>query len=347
MRDGVSDNKLYFEHELRPVERLKQKSYKKNAVEDPQESVENVAVVAGSSATPIKEEEANTTDNDISPQQAPAVAPAPPAPSASQHSKEDAKFARLEKLFLDQKSAQEAREAAVHHTLDHHDRWHPEALNLDAQPDGESVKWNTTPRVHFSRTSCPPPSPIGRGLVNDPFGPLFETMADIIGQHPNDSERSLGEIMNENIARTEVETPVSTNEKAMEMSDRREVTAEEGYYQRTAIEDSAYGTASHDQSSGVKVALPTDPIAVEQQIDDISTECSETSMTESRNHGYMEYLADDLYAVASKVQCDPQSIQTLSGLLPELLQQFALRIGQEVSRKDGREVMCYVHKHRK
>lgn len=70
-------------------------------------------------------------------------------------------------------------------------------------------------------------------------------------------------------------------------------------------------------------------------------------MTESRNHGYMEYLAEDLCAVASKVQCDPQSIQTLSGLLPELLQQFALRIGQEVPRKDGREVMCYVHKHRK
>lgn len=329
-------------------------------MEDPQESVKNVAVVAGSSATPIKEEEANTTDNDISTQQTPTVATPPPPPSASDDSKEDDKLARIEKLFLDQKAEREARIAAVEHAAehaaDHYDPWHPEAPNPDAQPDGEPVKWNTAPGVHFSRTSYTPPSPIDRGLVNDPFGPLFKSIddigqgipkADIMGQHPNDSERSLGEIMNENIARTEVETPVSTNEKAMEMSDRREVTAEEGYYQRTAIEDSTYGTASHGQSSGVKVALPTDPIAVEQQIDDVSTEYSETSMTESRNHGYMEYLAEDLYAVASKVQCDPQSIQTLSGLLPELLQQFALRIGQEVSRKDGREVMCYVHKHRK
>ena len=116
---------------------------------------------------------------------------------------------------------------------------------------------------------------------------------------------------------------------------------------RTEFEDSAYGTASHGQSSGVKAALPTDTNAVERQIDDIGTEYSETSMTESRNLGYMEHFANDLYAVISKVQCDPQGIQTLSGLLPELLQQFALRIGQEVPRKDGREVMYYVHKHRK
>ena len=248
MRDGVSDKKLYFQHELYSVQSLKPISYKTNAVEDPQESVENVAVVAGSSVTPVKEEEANTTDNDISPQQAPTVATLPPPPSALDNTEED------------------------------------------------------------------------------------------------DSETTFGELI---LARTEVETPVSTNGNAIEMSDRREVTAEEGYYQRTAIEDSAYGTASHGQSSGVKVALPTDAIAVEQQIDDLSTEYSETSVTESRNHSYMEYLADDLYAVASKVQYDPQSIQTLSGILPELLQQFALRIGQEVSRKDGREVMYYVHKHRK
>ena len=288
MRDGVTDNKFYYEHELRLVERAKQKSYKTNAVKDPQESVENVAVVAGSLATPNKEEEANTADNDISPQQAPTVAtPSPPIPlltflhdacSAVGTLNKNDEFARVEKLSLDQKAEQEAREAAAHDTLDHHDPWHPEASNADAQPGGESV---------------------------------------------------------------------STNEKTVEMSDRQEVTAEESYYQRTAIEDSAYGTASHGQFSGVKVALPTDSIAVDQQIDDTSTEYSETSTTESSNHGYMEYLADDLYAVASKVQCDPQSIQTLSGLLPELLQQFALRIGQEVSRKDGREVMCYVHKHRK
>ena len=94
---------------------------------------------------------------------------------------------------------------------------------------------------------------------------------------------------------------------------------------RTEFEDSGYGTASHGRSSGVNAALPTDTNAVERQIDDIGTEYSETSMTESRSLGYMEHFANDLYAVISKVQCDPQGIQTLSGLLPELLQQFALR----------------------
>ena len=46
-------------------------------------------------------------------QPAPPVTTSPPPPSTSDTSKDDEKFARLEKLFLDQKAEQQAREAAI------------------------------------------------------------------------------------------------------------------------------------------------------------------------------------------------------------------------------------------
>lgn len=122
---------------------------------------------------------------------------------------------------------------------------------------------------------------------------------------------------------------------------------EEFHGRQKAFEDSAYGTASYGQLSGLKVALPTGFDAAERRTDDSGTEYSDISMTERRCHGYMESLADDLYAVASKIQSDPQRIRTLGETLPDLLQDFALRIGQEVPRKDGREVMFYVYKYRR
>ena len=134
---------------------------------------------------------------------------------------------------------------------------------------------------------------------------------------------------------------------------REEVIGNEGHshegfhIRRTAFEDSAYGTASHSQLSGVKVASPTEFDAAERPIDDSGTEYSEISVTNLKIHAYMECLADDLYTCASKIRPDPQRIWTLSESLPELLQDFALRIGQEVPLRDGREVMFYVYKYRR
>ena len=242
-RDGVCDNNIYREEDLtsaRDRARDLARRYKKtNAKKDPQDSIDNVAVVARPSAMPIKKVEVNTADNDSLP----------------------------------------------HHTLTYHSPWQAETPGPD-EPDLEELEWNPPLGVRSS-------SPMGRGQVASEVAPTAS------------------------------------------------------HIRQTAFEDSAYGTASHGQFSGVKGVLPTKSDAVERQIDDSSTEYSNISMMEWRSDTYMECFADDLYAVASKVRCDPQSIQTLSGRLPELLQQFALRIGQEVPHKDGREVMFYVYKHRK
>jgi hypothetical protein len=111
--------------------------------------------------------------------------------------------------------------------------------------------------------------------------------------------------------------------------------------------DSAYGTASHGQFSKNKVTLPTEKDPVIEEVDDSRTEYSDTSTAESKMDSYMEYLADDLFAVAFASQFDSQRSQALCRVLPELLQQFALRIGHEVQAKEGREVMFYVHRHRR
>ena len=146
---------------------------------------------------------------------------------------------------------------------------------------------------------------------------------------------------------------ISIQQESAQNIPRGEVIGSEGqnydgfHVRPRAFEDSAYGTASHFQSSTVKVASPTDFNDPERRIDDTDTEYSEISMTESRRHAYMECLADDIYALASKIQSDPHLIRTLSESLPELLQNFALRIGQEIPRKDGREVMFYVYRYRR
>ena len=382
IRGGVIEI-YHFEHDLRPVETLKRKYYKTSTVEDRQEPVKNIAVVAGSSATPIKEEAANTAHNDISPQQVPTVATLPPPSSAPDTSNKNDTIARLKKLFRDQKAEREAREAAAHHTLDHHD--HPEASTVATPPPPSSASDNfdgDNKFAHIEKLSLDQKTeqkaretaahytldhhdyledctmttlPSDNFDRDDKFARIEKLFLDQKAEQEAREAAAHHTLNHHDPWHPEAPNPdvqpdgesVSTNERAMEMSDRREVATGEGYYQRTAIEDSAYGTASHGQSSGVKVVLPTDSNSVEQPIDDNGTEYSEISMTESRSLSYMEHLANDLYAEVSKVQCDPQSIQTLSRLLPELLQQFALRIGQEVPRKDGREVMYYVHKHRK
>ncbi len=310
-RDGVCDNKVYGEENLTSARDLGWKYNETNAKKDPQDSVDNVAVVARSSAMPTKEVEVNTANNDSLP----------------------------------------------HHALNRHISWHSEAVIAPDKPypnephldephlddlDLEVIEWN--PPLHIPSLSFLLSSPTGRGQVASEVAPTVS--------HINDSEGRLGEVKVENIAEEQVENPLLKDKKATELSDRREVAVREGYtsemfhIRQKAFEDSAYGTASHGQSSGVKGVLPAKSDAVERQIDDSCTEYSNISMTESGSETYMECFADDLYAVASKIRCDPQSIQTLSALLPELLQQFALKIGQEVSYKDGREVMFYVYKHR-
>ena len=64
------------------------------------------------------------------------------------------------------------------HALHQHNPWQAEAPDPD-EPDIEHVEWNPAPGVHFARTSYRSSSPIGRGQVNDPFAPLFQSISTI------------------------------------------------------------------------------------------------------------------------------------------------------------------------
>ncbi|KAI9790079.1 MAG: hypothetical protein M1816_005549 [Peltula sp. TS41687] len=98
--------------------------------------------------------------------------------------------------------------------------------------------------------------------------------------------------------------------------------------------DSTYRTASHGQFNKTELVYA-------------STEYSDISTAESKIYTYMECLADDLFSITSSLQSDPQRSRNLCKALPDLLQEFALRIGQERPSKEGREVMAYVHKYRR
>jgi hypothetical protein len=117
--------------------------------------------------------------------------------------------------------------------------------------------------------------------------------------------------------------------------------------ERPTFVDSAYGTLSQGQSSEMKVIVPEETVSTVEEFDDSSTEYSDVSMADSQIDTYMDRLADDLYAVTITLQSDSQLIRALCENLPEMLQQFALRISYEVPSREGREIMYYVHQHRR
>lgn len=92
---------------------------------------------------------------------------------------------------------------------------------------------------------------------------------------------------------------------------------------------------------------PPEPESVEQDIDDTRTEYSLLSSTDSVMRDFMQDLADDLFAAIYNPETDPKHLQRLRGILTDLLQEFAFRIGHEIPSKKGREVMYYVHQNRR
>lgn len=404
MRDGVSDTEIYPEWKLRMLHDLEPRPYYKSTLENLHKSVENVAVGAGSSATPIKEAEVNTADNDTSPHltlnhhsEASDPDAKPDSESVEGNPAPGAHFSRTPHLAPSKANGPITPLFDSRHT-------NLEIGNADVmgRPPRRLEREAAAGEDYYldRRTAAGPSEPTERVLITIRGRELDITDLDLdkdyldvlpeeireetlmsrlaierskaiaVGEEFTDITRKFLAALPPDIREEFLQQEaLDRRPRERENTRRRQQAASGGggaiaeemdpasfgeskdqetlRSRRTEFEDSAYGTASHGQSSGVKAALPTDTNAVERPIDDIGTEYSETSMTESRSLGYMEHFANDLYAVISKVQCDPQGIQTLSGLLPELLQQFALRIGHEVPRKDGREVMYYVHKHRK
>lgn len=85
----------------------------------------------------------------------------------------------------------------------------------------------------------------------------------------------------------------------------------------------------------------------EQAADDTRTEYSEFSKASFITRTYLKDLADEFFSVIYTPQTDPKHMHRLCGILTNLLQQFAFRIGLEVPSKEGREVMYYVYRNRR
>ena len=82
--------------------------------------------------------------------------------------------------------------------------------------------------------------------------------------------------------------------------------------------------------------------------DDIGTVYSDTSSLPAWNHeSYISELADSLLHEIRSEQPDDTTLEQISRILPELLKAFALKVGHNASTQMHRDVMFFIHKHRR
>lgn len=87
---------------------------------------------------------------------------------------------------------------------------------------------------------------------------------------------------------------------------------------------------------------------VEQDVDDTATEYSNVSSTTfSRQKHYIRELADDLFSKIGSLNADEKTQTGFSEILPELLKAFALKVGHDAPTQLHRDVMAFVHRHRR
>ncbi|GAP91233.1 putative Pfs domain protein [Rosellinia necatrix] len=114
--------------------------------------------------------------------------------------------------------------------------------------------------------------------------------------------------------------------------------------------DSGYASAMHckkiwqNPPDQVQIECTQDP---ENETQDIITVYSDTSsLTFSGQENYMLELADDLYDIVSYWNPDFNTKERIATVLPDLLRDFALKIGNDAETQLHRNVMVYVHKNR-
>lgn len=123
----------------------------------------------------------------------------------------------------------------------------------------------------------------------------------------------------------------------------------------SAFTDSAYASASFTDRSGKN---PYDDKAAEESLsgqdgyaaDDSATEYSDVSSTTfSRKRLYISELATDLYNRVSSASSNTGQLTqvNISDTLPSLLKAFALKIGYCATSQMHRDVMAFVHRHRR
>ena len=80
---------------------------------------------------------------------------------------------------------------------------------------------------------------------------------------------------------------------------------------------------------------------------DVKTVYSDASIPGLEKESYISELANDLLSKARSEQPDSQMIQRISLSLPKLLRAFALKVGYNAPSQMHRDVMWFVHKHRR
>ncbi|KAM0414628.1 hypothetical protein ACHAPT_013531 [Fusarium lateritium] len=87
---------------------------------------------------------------------------------------------------------------------------------------------------------------------------------------------------------------------------------------------------------------------IEQDVSDTATEYSNASSTTfSRQQSYIRELADDLFSKISSLNADEKTQRRVTAILPELLKAFALKVGHDAPTQMHRDVMAFVHRHRR
>ena len=114
--------------------------------------------------------------------------------------------------------------------------------------------------------------------------------------------------------------------------------------------DSAYGTASHGRDNG-RFAMHSDYMKRIDSTEEDKVEArsiySMLSTTTSVMPTYLQDLADELFSAIRIPQTNTERLQRLCKALEQLLQQFAFRIGVEVSSREGQEILYHVHRNRR
>ncbi|KAI0459499.1 hypothetical protein F5B21DRAFT_455072 [Xylaria acuta] len=120
---------------------------------------------------------------------------------------------------------------------------------------------------------------------------------------------------------------------------------------RMAPTDSGYASAAYTkemwQVSPDQARIQNTQDPKDHDNEDAATIYSDTSsLAFSRQENYILQLADDLYDKISYWNPDSHAKERISTVLPDLLRDFALKIGHNAESQMHRNVMVYVHKHR-
>lgn len=105
--------------------------------------------------------------------------------------------------------------------------------------------------------------------------------------------------------------------------------------------DEEYASAANNTSEGAH--SPKD-----QASDDIRTVYSyASSLCALKEESYISELADNLFSNVRSEQPDAQAMERISGILPELLKAFALKVGHNAPTQMHCDIMVFVHKYRR